>query len=207
MEIDFEKLMAAKSAEDLQKYMTDNSRYTPEAISAAINELRKRGRVFTETELIKINSDIEQKKENDNNNNFTFDWKKNVVTDIDAPLFYSERVIWYFSILFGVITGGVLLSINLKKLNKKKVSFFTLLFGIIYSIFTIWIIGLISEKTKSTSGLTIGFNGVGAFVLHRFFWRKYIGKDTKYRARPFWGPLVICIVFATIIILATIYSS
>ncbi len=207
MEIDLEKLMGGKSEEDLQKYITDAKRYTPEAINAAINELKKRGVFFSDVQLAEINSEIEQKKVNENTNNWAFDWKKNIVTDIDAPLFYSERVIWYFSILFGVVTGGILLSLNLNKLKNKKASLLTFFFGFIYSIFAIWAIGLISEKTKSTSGLTIGFNGLGALVLHRFFWKKYIGKDTKYRTRPFWLPLVICIIFATLILLATIYSS
>ena len=43
----------------------------------------------------------------------TNSWTKNIVTDLDAPQFYSPRAIWGFSVFFTVIFGAVLLTSNL----------------------------------------------------------------------------------------------
>jgi hypothetical protein len=46
MEINFEELMTKKSEEGLNDYLTNIDKYVPEAIYAAISELKKRGRKF-----------------------------------------------------------------------------------------------------------------------------------------------------------------
>ncbi|MBX7107638.1 MAG: hypothetical protein K1X61_03220 [Chitinophagales bacterium] len=46
MEIDFQKLMSGKSDEGLQEYLDNRSKFTPDAVEAAIAEFRKEGERF-----------------------------------------------------------------------------------------------------------------------------------------------------------------
>ncbi len=207
MEMDFEKLMARKSDEDLKKYISDSARYTPEALTAAVSELKKRGQELNNEELTKINSEIEQKKEKEIKEAWTPYFDRNVTKESIAPMFYSQKVVWVFSLLFGVITGSILLSINLNKYNKKAAAVLTFLFGLAYSGLTIFVINYMQSNGKSVSGKIYLFNFLGAAVLEYLFWRKYIGKTTQYRTKPFGIPLIICIAISVLVIWASIYSA
>jgi hypothetical protein len=46
----------------------------------------------------------------------------------------------------------------------------------------------------------------GAFVLNKYFWTKYIGEETKYRAKAIWTPLIIGLVIGGILIYLTIVA-
>src|SRR5688572_4172085 len=111
MQIDFEELMANKSEDGLIEYITNSNIYTPEAIYAAINELKKRGRQFTSEEVEEINSKLQAKRDEEKKVEKVSSntWKKNLVNDLGAPQFYSQRAIWGFSAFFTVIFGAVLL--------------------------------------------------------------------------------------------------
>src|ERR1039458_4565953 len=126
MENNYNNIMQVKSDEGLQEYLDKRLKYTPEAVEAAISELKKRGRVFTDSELATIRLDVNQKKDHDiqqeekQSSVWRNNWKKNIVEDKTAPLFYSERAIYAFSVAFGVITGAILLAINCAKTEAKK---------------------------------------------------------------------------------------
>lgn len=205
MEIDFEKLMTNKSDEGLQNYLDNRSKYTPEAIEAAIAEMQKRGRAFSDEELASFRNEFQAKREvaeKEGKEFFGNQWKKNVVKDENAPMYYSEKAIYIFSGLFSVIFGAVLLSINCRSTETKKGVWEVIAFGIIYTGLQIWLLSMIPRNT----GLTIAFSGGGAFLMNHFFWKKYIGKDTKYRTKPIWKPLIIGIIICIPFLLAAIYG-
>ena len=197
-----------KTDEELEDYITNRRKYVPEAISAAIDELRSRGRVFTDEELEEIvrdkNEQIEAEKKEDAAlwKSSLRGWNKNLVKDESAPAFYSERVIYIFSAVFSVLFGSVLVALNIRRTESKQGFWQVLMFGVFYSAGQIAIL----ESIPINSALTISFNLLGAFILHKFFWQKYIGKDTKYRARPIWIPLAIGIALSALFILAAIVS-
>ena len=205
MEINFEELMKRKSEEDLQKYITDGKRYVPEAIEAAVSELKNRKIILNEDVLIKVNSEIEQKKIQQDKEGESH-WDKNVVVDDSAPLLYSEKTIWRFTFLFGAITGAILLAINFNNFGKKKEIPLVLIFGIGYTLFSIWAIAFITKNYQSSSGLAFVFNALAVVVLTKFFWKKYIGKETKYRKKQVWIPLTICVCISILLLFAAIYS-
>jgi hypothetical protein len=130
----------------------------------------------------------------------TNSWTKNIVTDLDAPQFYSPRTIWGFSVFFTVIFGAVLLTSNL---TDKKAKWIVIGFGILYTIVVIVIVNLLSQPN---TGLTIGLNGGGALILTNIFWGKYVGKETKFRTKPIWKPLIISILITIPFLLAIIYG-
>ncbi len=206
MEIDFQELMARKSDEDLQRYISDSIRYVPESVEAAISELKKRGQTISVIELDNINSGIEQKKKNENSVSYSR-LGRNIVTDIDAPLFYSDRVIWYFSCFFGTITGAILLAINIRNAEKKNGILAVLIFGIGYQILTILLAVFLVRSGYYFPGSSILINGIGWTVLIKYFWRKHIGSDTKYRAKPFVIPLSICAILGALYIAYIIHTN
>ncbi len=194
MDIDFVKLMTTKSDEGLQEYIDNRQKFTPLAVYAAIDELKKRGRTFTDEEFTQIVNDIEKQQavsrqrveESDGGSN---KMNKNIVDDPSAPEYYSERAIYAFSVFFSVIFGSVLMTMNINRTEKKNSSWTALLFGIVYTGLQMWALSYVPRNTGLTVGVSIG----GALLLNHFFFKKYIGKDTKYRARPIWIPLIIAL--------------
>ena len=185
--------MTTKSDEGLQEYVDNRQKYTPTAVYAAIDELKKRGRVFTDEEFTQIVNDIERQQEiskqrveeSDGSNKMN----KNVVDDPNAPEYYSERAIYTFSVLFSVLFGSVLMAMNISRTEKKDSNWTVVLFGVAYTVIQIWVLSLIPRNTGLTLVASIG----GAMILNQFFFKKYIGKETKYRARPIWIPLIIAL--------------
>ncbi|MET4083189.1 hypothetical protein ABIB40_003158 [Pedobacter sp. UYP30] len=203
MEINFKKLMSNKSDDELQKYLDNRTKFVPEAIESAVAEMQKRGRVFSEEELDSYRNEFQAKREaaeKEKNEFFGNQWKKNVVTDENAPAYYSERAIYIFSILFSAIFGAVLLAINCRSTNEKKGVWEVIAFGVVYTGLQLWVLSMIPRST----GLTLVFSLAGALLMNHFFWKKYIGKNTKYRTKPIWKPLIIGLIISTLLLLAVI---
>jgi len=125
---------------------------------------------------------------------------RNLVRDEDAPPLFTKRAIYGFSVFFTVIFGAVLLAINLKENPKART--FVILFGIAYTSFAIYILNIMERSTS----LTLLVNMVGAAALNSFFWDRYIGKNTSYRAKQVWKPLIISILIAIPFIWAAVIT-
>ena len=191
MPIDFKEMMSKMSDYELNGYIENRKNYTKEAVESAMLELKNRRREFSEEETSEILKQFNKKKiENRESYTENSGWKKNVVIDKDAPEFYSEKAIYMFSVIFSIIFGSILMAINLRKTENKKGVFEVLGFGVLFFALQIYLLSMIPRNTM----FTLVFSGVGALILNYFFWRKYIGQDTKYRAKPIWIPLIIGIV-------------
>jgi hypothetical protein len=206
MSTDFEKVMLSKSDEELQECLDNRRKFVPEAIEAAIAEMQKRGRVFSNEELTGIRQEFQQReeaasKETGESRSWGNKWKRNVVEDENAPAYYSEKSIYMFSIVFFMIFGAILSAINFSKNEDKRGVMEVIGFGVGYTSLGIWIL----SKLPSSTGFGMLFNIGGALILQNF-WKKHIGKDTKYRARPIWKPLIIAIVITVTIFIAAIYG-
>jgi len=197
--------MSSKSDEGLQHYIDNRSKFTPEAVEAAIAEMQNRGRTFSDEELNLFRNEFASKKEaalNDMEMSWRgSNWKKNVVEDESAPAYYSEKAIYMFSVIFSMIFGAILSAINFSKLDNKHAVMEVIGFGVGYTALEFWIL----SQLERTSGLTLVFN-IGGALLLRFFWYKHIGKDTKYRAKPIWVPLIIAIAVTAMVLLTIIYG-
>lgn len=198
----FRELMTKKSDDGLMEYLTNFKKYTPDAIIAAVDELKRRGRNFTEQELDEINEKIETrfKAEKEVDSLWSNEsWKANVVTDINAPLLYSKWAISGFCVVFSTIFGAVLLSSNISDTKKK----WTVIgFGVIYTGLTF----VLTNNDPSNTLMVLGLNTGGSLGLTTTFWDKYVGKETKYRTKPIWKPLIISIIIAIPFFLALFYS-
>ena len=106
-----------------------------------------------------------------------------------------------FSAFFCVIFGAVLLAINFRSTESKKGVWGVIVFGLIYTGLQFRVLSMIGRNTV----LTLVCGMLGGMLMNQFFWKKYIGKDTKYRTKPIWKPLIIGIIIFTPFILAAIY--
>jgi len=194
--------MTKKSDDGLMDYIVNFKKYTPEAIAAAADELKSRGREFTQQELVEIKEKIETRIKADREEDTLWSndsWKANVVTDPSAPLLYSKAAIRGFCIVFTTLFGAVLLSSNITDTKKKWI---VVGFGIIYTALTALIVNLISTNTF----WVLLLNTAGGLGLTTTFWDKYVGNETKYRAKPIWKPLIISVVITIPFLLALIYG-
>lgn len=98
------EVMMGKSEAGLAEYLGNFTKYTPDAIKAAADELKRRGRKFSEEELKEIDIKIAKRKDAEDEEDTLFasgSWKKNVVTDPNAPLLYSKGAIRALVDIFG----------------------------------------------------------------------------------------------------------
>jgi hypothetical protein len=209
MENKFTESVKLRTDDELKEILIDFNKYQKDLIDAAKEELNLRNIELIDEEKQKIeNLKVQVRQELKEEAKlykpiglFRSNWKKNIVDDPEAPQLYSRQVINVFSILFSVLFGGILLAINLKNTNNKKAILPVLLFS---GTFTGLLMYVLSFVPGSTTPFTIACNLIGAMVLYNYFWWKYIGKDFKYRTKPFWIPLIIAIVIFGFIIWATI---
>jgi hypothetical protein len=194
---------------ELKNIVINFQNYQGSLINAAKNELSRRGVALTEVENAKLEENkikrtqeaILDKKSNPSWGLFYPDWKRNIITEIDAPELYSRQVINTFSILFSVLFGGILLSLNLKSTGNKKAILPVMAYSVIYT--SLMMIGLSLVEKRSTV-FAMSLNMLGSIALYDFFWRKYIGKDLKYRTKAFWIPLIIGIAITAFFIAVAI---
>lgn len=194
--------MSGKSDEGLMDYLNSFNKYTPEAITAAVDELKRRGRQFTEQELVEINDKIENRIKADKQEDSLWgndSLKANIVTDSDAPLLYSKGAIRGFCVVFTTIFGAVLLSSNISDTKRK----WTVIgFGVLYTALTMVIVNVVPINTF----WVLLLNTAGGLGLTTTFWDKYVGNETKYRAKPIWKPLVISVVITIPFVFALFYA-
>src|ERR1035437_5617584 len=198
----FEELMIKRSDAELMEYINNFDKYTPEALIVVVNELKSRGHSISDEELRMINNKIEKCKKNEEEEKIekaSKSLRKNVVTDPDAPLLYSQVAVLMFSTLFTTIFGAILLALNIKD-TKKKLKVIGI--GILFTTFAVLIGNLVPHPT---SFITLT-NGAGGYLLVSEFWNKYIGSGTKYRTKPVWIPLIISVVITGLLLIEMIYE-
>jgi hypothetical protein len=186
------------SDKELENYIKQESRFTSLAIKYAYEILKERGRIFSEIESESIQKLIESKSESENKiaTNKNNGWDKNLIEDETAIELYTNNLIWVFSVFFGVIFGTVLQILNFSKIKNSKGIFISLIFGISYTIFQVYISNYIQENFSNIfikgNTLTFLLSGIGALGL--FFIRESLfPKNFEYRAKSFIVPLIISI--------------
>jgi hypothetical protein len=197
MEIDFQEKMAGKTNEELVDYTQKVSMYVPEAINAAIAELKSRGHHFSKAELEQIQvaltkKEIQKAVEEGIRYNSSIDGD---LVDWDTPRYYSKDAIFVVSALLSPLWGSILMAVNLHKKNKTGAAL-CLIFGVL-SIFLISLARYSVSDYKWSLGFVL--NALGGLFITTVIWNKYIGKDTNFIKRPAW--IVLAIIIAIVLFL------
>lgn len=181
------EIFKKKTSRELAEIIRLKTREPKEKVSAAYIELKNRG-----IESIDYSEIIESIKNSEPK------------LDENAPILYSHRLIYTFSMLFSVIFGGILFARNLKEVDRIKGIYPVIIFAFIYTALSIYLLNLIDAGT----GATLVFNAIGALVLNNIFWNKYIGKGKLYHKKSYKKPLFIAVVIfaplTALIILTTL---
>lgn len=169
---DWPKILAGLSDNELNKIIRDSRTQPEDKVAAALNELKNRGNTTdNKSQTIESLKNDEPKP------------------DENSPTLYSTKVIWVFSILFSVVFGGILFAMNLKAVNNKKGIFPVIIFSVLYTTLTIYVLSLINIGTIGT--LLCGI--IGALIINNIFWNKYIGKGILFHKRSYKKPLIIAL--------------
>jgi len=192
----FSTKMSKKSNLELETIFNEKSKYTEEAVQAVIWELENRN-LIKKTETLYQDPDKEDSltlspssKEVSENSESTFE-------ELVLPALYSKKAIQGFTIFFTTIFGAFLLMQNLKQMNKPRARLEVLVFGIVYTLFTIILLNYLPKMFFST----LIFNFIGYAVLSEFFWNKNLGKEFVYNKKQIWKPLFI----STLILLLVVF--
>jgi len=193
------KIIEKLSDRELENYIEPNSRFVAMAVSYAYEILKSRGKIFNDVEKLRIEQMISDKKaaEEAEKIDFSKDWDENMTANKTAIELYSNRLIWIFSLIFGVIFGAVLQAMNFSRLQNKKGLYLSLLFGILYTIAQIYLLTWIEQldyqfPSKFNNSKTFLFSALGALILG-LICEQLIPKGLEYRSRSFVSPLIIAI--------------
>lgn len=185
---------------ELEKYISPGSPFVYEAIEMAYDILKKRSFSFSDTEKKRIEELIRIKKEEDLKLAEKNTWDINADDESSDLDFFSQKTIWYFSIIFGIHLGAILLAINLFSISQRKKGWLVIMFGFMYSAFlyAIYTFSKIYIPNYYVLALIFGTAG-GAAILQFCFWDKYL-TDIKYKKKNVITPIIICIIFYSIIL-------
>jgi hypothetical protein len=195
------------SEKELEAYIERPHVYRREAVIAAIEELKKRGRVFPQGQLDAIMAILGPEPvepEAPAEETSTVQSPEELFReDPNAPLLYSKRVLYIFSVLFSTFFGSVLMAMNFYQLKNQKALGLVLGFGFLYAVLTGWLGMLVNAG----NGIGIVFNIGGGMILTEYFWPKYIGAERHFRKRSFWIPLALGLLLSAIAIVLIVLAN
>jgi len=189
------------SDRELEKFIQQDTRKTPEAIQLAYEVLIKRGQEFSEQEHQRINELILTRNQLEQEADFAerkkFD--KQLTEDDNAISLYTNLSIFLISAIFGILFGFILAMINYFILKKVGKGLLLLLIGYLtlfvsatliaeyipdalsYNSFLRWVVSLV----VAALGIAIiqGFNNM------------FFPKDIQYKSRSLVIPVILIIVY------------
>ncbi|MFP3596737.1 hypothetical protein [Chryseobacterium sp. SIMBA_029] len=191
------------SSFELEKYVIEGNRFTPEAVQMAFEVLEERGRTFTDEEKISIQNIIQNKRESEiaKKDEEIEDWKDHITTDSGAVRLYSRALLLSSSMFLGTFYGAFLLSLNFIKLKKYASAVFTMVFGIIYIPFQYYTYRFLMENGFSSSSRyspEILPLILGPLILI-IIWVLMMPKRLVYRAQSFILPVILGIAMLILI--------
>lgn len=114
-----------------------------------------------------------------------------------VPVLYSKEAILLCSIFATTLFGGIVFALNLIKIKKEQLAFYTIIGSFIYFVLSIFISILLLKSSiffilKSFAMYSfLGLDVLGGLLLSRTLWNKYIGKDIVYKQKSILVPIII----------------
>jgi len=199
---------------ELENYLREGNRFTPEAVQMAFEVLEERGKTFSEQEKSQIQNIIQHKKDREE---LEFQeeqemWKDHITEDPSAIQLFPRDVILIISFILGTIPGSILLGINFIKLKKYAPAVFTFIFGFLYLPVQHFLVSFLYKiGTQNTSRLTrnpeLSVGGIGMLIL-LILSVSFTPKKLPYRAASYIFPILISIIMIVIIyVFQDVFSS
>jgi len=185
MNQDVKDLLATKTDEELDNYLRYPKKFSSSEIEEALVELQRREKTFTDLQLVYLQRVIERKR---------------IQEDPTIPSYYSQMGIWWFSVLFSVLFGAILLSLNIQNRRDKWV---VIGFGITYFVFIFIMVERVGSSSATLTSIIL--NSIGGAVLQTYFWNKYIGMRTPYRRKSILIPVLIALGISVPLLILSVY--
>lgn len=185
------KVLQKLTNPELESYLREGSRFTPEAIHMAAEILEERGRIFTDEEKFRIRELIRNKKEAEVLKKLEQEelQKDHITDDPNAIRLYPRELVILSGLFFGFISGAVLLALNLFKLKKYKQGTAIILIGIVYSVIQYSGIRLLHETADGKTTTRYWWRpelqfAIMGFAVFFFLWIETIKKIPYRPASP-----------------------
>jgi hypothetical protein len=200
---DYAAKMLLKTDAALREYVTGHVQYREAAVLAALDELRRRGQPAPEEATLRPTLEAGAATQR------TLDEAEvarqetvrpstaapaEEVADENRPALYSPVTIVLFSVPFTFLAGGVLLGLNLWRLDRKRallgLGLFTVLYLVVGVLALQW--ALPRYGLSAWYGPLFNLPAILAYVL--WFWPRNLA-GVSYRSRSWLPPLLVCFVF------------
>ena len=196
---DYAAKMLLKTDAALREYVTGHAQYREAAVLAALDELRRRGHPAPEEATLRpgleeaaavqrVRDEAAEAERQQMTAATTSDGEEQA-----GPALYSPISIVLFSVLpmFTMLTGGVLMGMNLYRLGKKRAALGLALFVIAYlylgSLLFTW--AVLNWSLSPMLGVLL-FNLPAALAYVLWFWPRYVGA-APFRSRNVLVPIVV----------------
>ena len=202
---DYAAKMLLKTDAALREYVTGHVQYREAAVLAAFDELRRRGQPAPEEGALRPGleagaaaqralDEAEAARQEAARPAATATAPTEEAADESSPALYSPVTIVLFSVPFTFMAGGVLLGLNLWRLDRKRALLGLALFLAVYIYIVyrvlVWVLPIYG--LSSWFGPLINLPPILAYVL--WFWPRNMG-GLSYRSRSWLPPLLICFAF------------
>ena len=200
---DYAAKMLLKTDAALREYVTGHVQYREAAVLAALDELRRRGQPAPEEAALRpgleagaaaqhaLDEAEVARQEAVRPSATAVPAAADATDEESSPALYSPVTIVLFSIPFTFLAGGVLLGLNLWRLDRKRALVGLVLFTVIYLVLGVLALqwALPRYGLSAWYGPLFNLPAILAYVL--WFWPRNIG-GVNYRSRSWLPPLLIC---------------
>jgi hypothetical protein len=192
---DYAAKMALKPDAALREYVTGHDQYREDAVLAALDELRRRGQPAPEEASLRpgLEAAVQvQQAEAAIKARELSRAESQPVPNEEQPVLYTPGVIVLFSVLFNtIITGAVLLALNLRRLKQTKAIWGLAAFVLAYLIGEAVVVNLFMQK-YALSPLFVSLLNLPAILVYiLWFWPRYVGTH-QFQPRGWLVPLLVC---------------
>ena len=200
---DYAAKMLLKTDAALREYVTGHVQYREAAVLAALDELRRRGQPAPEESALRPGLETGAATQRTRDEAAATERQQTTPppgatpsTDEAAtgPALYSPVAIVLFSILpiSTMVTGGILMCMNLYRLGKKRATLGLAIFIIAYffagSALVNW--AVFQQGLSPVWGILL-FNLPAALIYVLWVWPRYVGA-TNFRSRSVIVPILVC---------------
>ncbi|HAE12774.1 MAG: hypothetical protein R2767_08620 [Chitinophagales bacterium] len=194
----YERMVAKMTDEELLLHARHYQTYQEELLMAVLNEASGRGLTIENKAAIESLirqyedearhqaevAELEKGREDDQQVEETEDPDSSK----SLPVLYSQTAVLAFSLFFSPLAGSILLSINIRKLQRKGAGQ-VLVFGLVLAIAQ----GIINMQVAPDSIISILAHVAGALLLSELMWNQFIGRRIPYTRRNILIPLLIAL--------------
>jgi len=194
---DYAAKMALKPDAALRDYVTGHAQYREEAVLAALDELRRRGQPAPEDADLRPQLEVAAQQAQATAAEAALRNRTEnpaAVPEEDQPVLYTPSVIVLISVFFNtIITGAILLALNLRQLKQTRAIWGLAAFVIAYLMAESLIINLLMQKYTISPLMVplLNLPAILAYVL--WFWPRYLGR-ASFQPRGWLLPMLVCFV-------------